>query len=138
MKILFVCWANVGRSQMAATLYNQMTNTHDADSAGTEVMHPNKTLQERRDRRGGTYVIDVMKSEGVDVTQNIRTQLIESMLGKYDLVVNMAQPEYTPEWLSIHPQYEYWAIDDPGDLGEEAAHRAKEEIKQKIQELLNR
>lgn len=30
MKILFVCWANIGRSQMAMSFYNHLTGTHDA------------------------------------------------------------------------------------------------------------
>jgi protein-tyrosine-phosphatase len=122
---------------MAAALYNKMTSSRDADSAGTEVLHPNNTLQERRDRRGGTYVIDAMAAEGIDVTQNLRTQLTKSMLGKYDLIISMAQAEYTPEWLSKHPNYTYWAIDDPGGKGKEATFRAKEEIKLKLKELVN-
>jgi protein-tyrosine-phosphatase len=121
---------------MAATLYNKMTGTHDADSAGTEVQHPNKTLQERRDRRGGTFVIDAMATEGIDVTQNIRTQLTQPMLDRYDLIINMAQPEYTPAWLSQHPRYEYWAIDDPGGKSKDATLQAKEEIKLKLKSLV--
>jgi protein-tyrosine-phosphatase len=121
---------------MAATLYNKMTGAHDADSAGTEVLHPNKTLQERRDRRGGTFVIEAMAAEGIDVTQNIRTQLTQPMLDKYDVIINMAQPEYTPTWLSEHPKYHYWAIDDPGGKGEDATFQAKEEIKVKLVGLI--
>jgi protein-tyrosine-phosphatase len=136
MKVLFVCWANVGRSQMAAELYNKMTGTNDASSAGTEVSRPGKTLQERRSRRGGTFVIDVMQDEGVDVSRNIRTQLTEGMLDEYDLIINMAQPEYTPAWLKNHSKYTYWFIEDPGGKGLEASRRAKEEIKDRLKALL--
>lgn len=123
---------------MAAALYNKLTGTADADSAGTQVMHPNKTLLERRNRRGGTYVIDVMQAEeDLDISQNLRTQLVEDMLGKYDKVINMAQPEYTPEWLRKHPNYIYWEIDDPGDLGIEATRKAKKEIEAKVRELIS-
>ena len=139
MKILFVCWANVGRSQMAAELYNKMTDTHDADSAGTQVSRPGKTLQERRDRRGGTFVIDVMKEEeGIDISQNTRTQLAEEMLSNYDLVINMAQPQYTPEWLKKHPNYIYWPIEDPGGNGKADTVRAKGEITEMLKELLSK
>ncbi len=139
MKVLFVCWANVGRSQMAAALYNKMTGTHDAESAGTEVSRPGKTLQERRDRRGGTFVIDVMsEEEGIDISQNTRTQLAEGMLSNYDLVINMAQPEYTPGWLKDHPNYVYWPIDDPGGKGKEATVRAKSEIVEMLKKLLSK
>ncbi len=137
MKILFVCWANVGRSQIAAELYNKLTGTKDAKSAGTEVMHPGKTLSERRSRRGGTYIIDVMKEdEGIDVSKNTRTQIDEDMLDEYDKIISMAQPEYTPEWLSKHPRYVYWEVSDPMDRGISATRKAKREIEAKVKELI--
>lgn len=37
MKVLFVCKNNQFRSQMAASLYNKMTGTDNAYSAGTYV-----------------------------------------------------------------------------------------------------
>ncbi len=37
MEILFVCRANVGRSQMAAGLFNKYSKTHHADSVGFQV-----------------------------------------------------------------------------------------------------
>lgn len=122
---------------MAAELYNKMTGTHDADSAGTEVLHPNKTLQERRDRRGGTYVIDVMEQEeGIDVRQNVRTQITKDMLDKYDVVISMAQPEYTPKWLSENQKYTYWPVADPGGKSFEATVQAKKDITERLQKLL--
>lgn len=137
MKILFVCWANVSRSQMAAELYNKLTGTNDAESAGTQVMHPGKSLSERRGRRGGTYIIDVMKEdEGIDVSGNTRTQITENMLDKYDKIISMAQPEYTPEWLSKHPRYVYWEVSDPMDHGAKATRKAKKEIEAKVKELI--
>ncbi|MEI6479670.1 MAG: hypothetical protein WCO21_02490 [bacterium] len=35
MKALFICKGNYERSQMAAAIYNKLTNTRDADSVGT-------------------------------------------------------------------------------------------------------
>ncbi len=40
MKILFVCWGNVGRSQMAQAYYNHFTKSNDAFSAGTDSESP--------------------------------------------------------------------------------------------------
>ena len=138
MKILFICWANVGRSQMAATFYNHMTNTTDAESAGTEASDAGITLQERRDRRGGgTYVIDVMHEEGIDISQNMCRQLTESMLPKYDRIISMAQLEYTPQWLSQYSKYEYWPVIDPGGKGFEDTKRAMVEIKERVKQLIN-
>jgi protein-tyrosine-phosphatase len=135
MKILFVCWANVGRSQMAAALYNKQTGKNDADSAGTDVDVYGETLLERRNRLGGTYTIDVMRTEGIDVSNSRRTQLSKAMLKDYDLVISMAQKEYTPDWLADWPTYQYWDVKDPGGNDFDATNRALSEIKPKISSL---
>ena len=111
MKILFVCWANVGRSQMAKAFYNHLTKTLDADAAGTEVEMPGEKLEDRRKRRGGTHVLDAMKEEGIDISEYIQVQLLEEMLDKYDRIISMADRQYTPEWLHNHPKYEYWDVE---------------------------
>lgn len=137
MKILFLCKANVGRSQMAAGLYNKLTNSHDADSAGTYVDVPNETLLERRQRRGGTYTIDVMQDEGVDVSHNPRTQLAQDMMNGYDKIISMAEPEFTPDWLSSDARYTYWEVTDPQGKDFAATKEAKEKIKVRLQEFLS-
>lgn len=136
MKILFVCMSNVGRSQMAMSLYNQLTNSSDAESSGTEVYSSGETLQERRDRKGGIFVIDAMAEEGIDVRNNEQTQVTQGMLDNYDKVINMAGEGHTPEWLSSSPNYTAWDIDDPGGKGLEETNIAKEAIKLKIEELI--
>ena len=95
---------------MAAAFYNQLTGTHDASSAGTEVDMPGETLLERRQRQGATYVIEAMQDVGVDISGSKRAQLTPPMLNIYDKVINMAQLEYTPDWLSSDPRCTYWNI----------------------------
>lgn len=137
MKILFVCWANIGRSQMAMSFYNHFTNTNDADSAGTEVEKPGETHEDRRSRRGGTFVIDVMSEEGIDIRTNVQTQLIPEMLNRYDKIISMADKIYTPEWLSSHPNYISWVIDDPGGKGIKETIEAKDKVKSKVLEFID-
>lgn len=137
MKILFVCWANVGRSQMAAALYNAMTGTHDATSAGTQVEIPGETLGERQVRRDGTKSIQVMRNEeGIDIAQSPMTQLTPEMLDGSDYIICMAQPEYVPKWLSDHPKYQRWEVDDPGGKGYEPTVVAKNAIKPLVEEFI--
>jgi protein-tyrosine-phosphatase len=136
MKILFVCWANVGRSQMAEALYNRSIGSNLADSAGTDVDVPGETLQQRKLRRGGTYTIEAMDTEDIDVRNNIRTQLTETMLDQYDQVISMAQKEYTPAWLENHPAYVYWDIKDPGNGKIEDTLKAMNLIKAQLELFL--
>lgn len=137
MKVLFVCWANVGRSQMAAALYNHLSGTHDADSAGTAVDRPGETLGQRRERRGGTHTIAVMAAKQIDVRNAQRTQLTPKMLDAYDLIISMAQKEYTPDWLGSHPNYRYWDVADPGGQDYDATLVALRDIEPRVRELLS-
>lgn len=137
MKILFICMANVGRSQMAMTFYNQMTNTNDADSAGTEVTAPGETLQQRTIRRNGKiFVVEVMKEEGLDMSDNVQTQVTIQMLDRYDMIINMAGIDHTPEWLSNHPKHIVWNVEDPGGKSRRATVIARDIIKAKVKELI--
>jgi len=135
MKLLFVCWRNVSRSQVAAAYYNHLTNGHNADSAGTDVEVNGETLAQRRQRVGGTMSIDLAKREGWDITQSKQTQLTPEMLDGYDLIISMAAPSVTPVWLSQHPNYVYWNVPDPGAGSLEAMAMAFETIKRDIQQL---
>ena len=136
MKILFVCWANVGRSQMAAAFYNKFTSTDTSSSAGTDVDYAGETLLERRNRMGGTYTIEAMKEEGIDLSDSKRTLVTKEMIKEYDKIINMAQLEYTPEWLSNSPNYIRWEVSDPGGKNLELTLTARDIVKFKVSELL--
>ena len=140
MKVLFVCHYNVGRSQMGAAIYNKLTGGQDADSAGTEVDKPGQTLAQRKlehaEETKHLYTFDVMKEVGIDVSGNIRTRLSEAMLTGYDKVVNMAEPENTPDWLSKAPGYEYWPVPDPGGISYDLTKQARDDIKIRVKNLI--
>lgn len=136
MKILFVCWANVGRSQMAKAYYNHLTHSTDAESAGTEVELPGETLGERRSRRGRTHVIDSMSEDGINISTHTKTQLTKEMLDKYDLIISMADHQYTPDWLMNHSRFRYWHIDDPGGKAIKDTNVARDAIKSKVLDLI--
>lgn len=104
MKTLFVCYANIGRSQTAMALYNYWTKTATADSAGTgvdEVAPDCKTLGEfepKGHRRPSTLTA-LSEKLAIDANDFTRKQLIPEMLSQYDLVVNIADRNQTPDWL---------------------------------------
>ncbi len=104
MKTLFVCYANIGRSQTAMALYNYWTKTATADSAGTgvdEVAPDCKTLGEfepKGHRRPSTLTA-LSEKLAIDANDFTRKQLTPEMLSQYDLVVNIADRNQTPDWL---------------------------------------
>jgi len=136
MKVLFLCKANVSRSQMAAAIYNQMTNSHDADSAGVNVDVPNETLAERKQRLGASNTLDLMREAGFDLAHNKRTQLTKNMVKNYDRVISMYDEDLAPSWLKSDPRYEYWDITDPFGKDMNVTRETKEKITAKIQELI--
>lgn len=121
---------------MAAAYYNHLTGTSDADAAGTEVEISGEKLGDRRNRRGGTRVIEVMLDEGIDLTNKEQTQLEENMLNQYDQVISMADHQYTPSWLRKHPRFIYWEVKDPGGKDIAAAKIARGIVKQKVEALI--
>jgi protein-tyrosine-phosphatase len=138
MKVLFVCQYNVGRSQMAAAMYNKLTSSSDAESAGTEVEKPGQTLLERTKERGGaSHVIDVMQEEGIDVSNNSRRQVTKPMIKQYDQIISMADKNHTPEWLLKASNYVYWHIPDPMTKNYDETVRAKTHIESKIKTEFN-
>ena len=131
MKVLFVCRANVGRSQAGTALYNQI-HPGDADSAGTIVDNPDEKLG---DKKGAENIIEVMLEHGIDVVSNTRTQINENMINQYDKVIVMAEPKTIPDWLRDSPKTEIWTIQDAKDQDIETTRRIVGEIEEKVKIL---
>jgi len=117
VKILFVCHGGVGRSQMGSAFYNAMTNTNNAEAAATDMVHLNpgaKTIREweiENDRKSSAN--QVMGEIGLSTIEAKRMQLTHGMLNQYDLVINIAAREQTPDWLR-GDNVVWWDMPDPG------------------------
>lgn len=138
MKILFVCRGNVARSQMAEMIYNTLTKSNDADSAGTHAEKPGETLGQRKKRIGKSFVVDVMNDNNMSIENKKQTQLTKAMLKNYDLVVGMSAKKYTPKWLAESPKYVYWKIRDPKARGYATTNNTRLTIDNKIKELVGK
>ena len=144
-KILFVCNANVVRSQMAQAFYNHFTKTQNADSAGVNAeKYPTAKIPTVADfdahlvakNLDPLAVIDLMREKGIEVGASQRTQLTKDMLRDYDLVVNIANRSQTPDWLK-GDNVVWWKIEDPHAENRELAKLACDEIEKRVKKLIS-
>ncbi len=137
MKILAVCRANIGRSQVLAGLLQKMFPQHTILSAGTKVLSPEGISRHGtflRDTKGAEKVMEVLKEEGIDWNDAMRTQLSPEMLQDVDRVIVMAEPENIPEYLNKHPKMIYWEIADLKQTPIEFHREIREKLKKLVEE----
>ena len=133
MKILFVCRGNVGRSQMAEALFSKISGIKSF-SAGTKIGE--KENQKIKELLLAEPVIRFMKKEGIDISENVRTNVTPKMIKKYDKIIVMAEPETVPEYLSKSNKIEVWDIKDPKGMDDAGYEKIISKIKNKIKEFL--
>lgn len=123
---------------MAAELFNKLTNSQDADSAGTSVVTPGQTLAERAEEsKGAANVIRVMLEEGIDVSENIQEQVTKDMLDHYNHVIVMAETNTIPGFVKNSPKFIYWHIEDPALKELDDTRETKEAIKSLVKNFID-
>lgn len=137
MKILFVCNANVGRSQAAEALFKRLSSL-DAHSAGTRADEivarsnpPTRTLKD-----SPSPAVPYLKELGVDISQNLRTQLTSEMVQQADKVIVMADKDDWPDYLRDNDKVTSWDIENTRGLGSDEARPLMDEIKRRVEELV--
>jgi protein-tyrosine-phosphatase len=130
MKILFVCRGNVSRSQMAEAYYNSFTKSSDASSAGTLDFTPLKYPHPAEE------TVQVMKEDGIDISQKIVKFITKEMVDNADKIFVMCKKEECPEFLLNSNKITFWDIDDPYDTNIETHRRIRDEIKERVGQLI--
>lgn len=131
MNVLFVCQANVGRSQVGMELYRKKGGT--ASSMGTKVDTPGLTLAERPTAK--TIVGIMRETYDIDMINNVRRQLTEEAAKDFDKIIVTAEEETIPEWLKRDPRASFYAIDDPKGQDEATTRRIVEEVRTVVDTL---
>lgn len=139
-KVLFVCNANAARSQMAQGFYNHYSHSQNAGSAG---LNPEKKWDEAPTLSDFETMShkpakssETMQEVGIDITGHKRQLLTADKLGDYDLIVNLAERSQTPDWLR-GDNVIWWGVADPRNESAEKNRIARDEIEQRVKQLLN-
>ena len=137
MQVLFVSNANLGRSQVAEALFNQLCD-QSATSAGTRADEvfartnsPTRSLGD-----GGSTAIPYMKEQGVDVSEKTRKQLTPEMVQDADKVIVIADRDTWPDYLQTSDKIVVWEIQDTRGMGPDSARPLFDEIKRRVQQLV--
>lgn len=139
MKILFVCRGNVGRSQIAEALFNNLSKNHEAISVGTKVFDKegNSVEGEKlQDREGAKHIVAVMDEVELDVRLAERNQITENVVNDSDIIVVMAEKETLPNYLLENDKVRYWDIGDPKNQTLEEVRVTRDTLNKLVKELV--
>lgn len=138
MKILFVCKNNQFRSQMAASLYNKITGTDNAYSAGTYVGSvdvPEGTVIERYFRAPDFF--EIMEENGMNIRKNITKKILPEMIDNANIVVSMVEEQFVPDFLRNNEKIVWWEVENPVFVTRNIAEKTYSQIKKMVEQLIN-
>lgn len=134
-KVLYICRANVGRSQVAAALHNHYA-PETAESAGVDIGEVKADTLDEWD--GANVVIDVMRDRGFDIAKNHRHQIEREEALKFGTLIVMAEVETRPLYLLGFNNAEIWDVEDLKDKNRTQAEEIVDDIDQRVQRLILR
>jgi arsenate reductase len=124
-KIIFACVHNAGRSQMAAAFFNALVKPEQAQgiSAGTqpaERVHPE--------------AVSVMKEIGIDLSSAKPQKLTEELARDASLLITMGCGDQCPYIPGL--KRDDWPLPDPKGKDVDEVRRIRDEIRERVQRLL--
>jgi arsenate reductase (thioredoxin) len=131
MKILFVCYGNVARSQMAEAYYNKYTNSKDATSAGVGY-----GINERYNHPAGD-VVKVMLEEDIDVSKKSIKAITKEMVDNSQKVIVMCNLDDCPKFLLDSGKLVHIPIPDPYGISVEYTRSVRDDIKRMVLDLIH-
>jgi protein-tyrosine-phosphatase len=122
--VLFLCVHNAGRSQMALGWFNHLARGRAiAWSGGSE---PGTEIN--------PSAVAAMQEVGIDVTGEFPKPWTDEIVRAADVVITMGCGDECP--FSPGKRYEDWALEDPAGQGVEAVRPIRDEIRERVTELL--
>ncbi len=127
-KVMFVCRRNSCRSQMAEGFGKTLGEGKiEVTSSGLEASRVHPTA------------IEVMSEIGIDISKQTSDALSDFNADDYDAVISMCGcgTNLPPKWV-MQEVFEDWELDDPDGQPRETFHRVRDEIKERVANLINR
>lgn len=123
--VLFVCVHNAGRSQMGAAYTSHLSGgaveVRSAGSAPADSINP--------------AVRAALLEDGIDISAEKPKILTSEAVQASDVVITMGCGDACPFFPGT--RYLDWALDDPAGQGAEAIRPIRDEIKQRVLQLLH-
>ena len=139
MKVLFVCHANVGRSQVAQVYFDKLSK-HESDSAGMGVDEnvaklalPSRKLRDIPTQRSVVYI---QREFGVDASENESTQLTLEMIDEADRVIIINEKERWLDYVKEGGKVVHWDIPDSLGMEDDSAFDVYRQIRERVEELV--
>jgi protein-tyrosine-phosphatase len=139
MKVLFICYANIGRSQVAQAYFDTLSK-HHSNSAGIAVNErivamklPSRKLKDNPNQISVEYI---RREFGVDIAEKERQQLIPEMIDTADLVIIIAEKERWPSYLKEGGKVVFWDIQDPAGLADDFASELYRQVRRRVDQLV--
>ena len=123
--VLFVCVHNAGRSQMAAGYLQHLAGDRiDVLSAGSQPAD-----------QVNPAAVEAMAEEGIDIEAEQPKLLTDSAVQTADVVITMGCGDECP----FYPgkRYEDWVLDDPAGQGIDAVRPIRDEIRTRVEALID-
>jgi protein-tyrosine-phosphatase len=124
--VLFVCVQNAGRSQIAEGFFKKYApKEYEAISAGTM---PVSEIN--------PFAVQVMSEVGIDISTQKSKEITEDMIRNSSKIVNMGcMDKQSCPTLFLQNLID-WNIEDPKDKPIEIVRQIRDEIEQRVKELL--
>jgi len=125
-KVLFVCFGNVGRSQMAEAFYNFYTRSKDGYSAGVNPETPIKYSKLPDE------ICQIMLEEDIDIRHQAVKTIDKKFVADATKIFIMCKREQCPDFLVNSGKAEYWEIENSHYLDIENMRRIRNQIKARV------
>lgn len=130
VKVLFVCFGNIMRSQIAEAFYNKYTKSEDAISAGNNPI----TLEKYPNIPNET--IDSMKEIGIDISEQKPKLITPQMVSEVSQIFIMCRKEECPNYLFSSDKCVFWEIEDPYRKGSNFLRKIRAQIESKVLSII--